>query len=205
MRLIRQADPEVWHRSGIGLQTLYHVLRCGPACTREEVMKFLDRIATQIDDQVSALTTVGGLAGALYAFASGLPEDLTNRFLVSALQNRLARELKTALSNDVETWTNLISLFGSASALGFQMDRVNAKWSSSSDISSILELRAPGVAATAIGPLQVQLWLGLREMARLRSDLISISAGHGETILALWRVGRVNADKQVAPRHQKLT
>lgn len=35
--------------------------------------------------------------------------------------------------------------------------------------------------------MQVQLWLGLREMARLRADSVTVSPDLAERILALWR------------------
>ena len=50
----------------------------------------------------------------------------------------------------------------------------------------MLELRVPDSELTTIGHLQVQLWLGLREMARLRAARVTASPPLSEQILDLW-------------------
>jgi hypothetical protein len=182
------------------MHTLSHVLRCAPACNHEEIVLFLDRIATEdwLDDQVSNRATVGGLAGSLYSLANALPEDLKNRFLRPALRMRIVKELG-AYSPDTESWANLFSFLGAARALGLRTEWTAADWPSEPDIAAILEQRAPPPDATVIGPLQIQLWLGLREMARLRNDAISVPAEHAERVLALWHAHLDPPDEQLFP------
>ena len=54
------------------------------------------------------------------------------------------------------------------------MPEMQANWPDTSELAEVLKLRAPDNDAIAIGPLQLQLWLGLREMARLRADSVAL-------------------------------
>ena len=49
-----------------------------------------------------------------------------------------------------------------------------------------------------IGTVQVQLWLGLRTMARLRRDRVGVPPEHAERVLALWRKGETETERQRA-------
>ena len=60
---------------------------------------------------------------------------------------------------------------------------------------------SPDPEATAIGHLQVQFWLGLREMCRLRIDGVFVAAKHGNAILALWRATHESMRDQPVPAH----
>jgi len=97
------------------------------------------------------------------------------------------RGLANSPSGDFGTWADSISLLGAAAVLGLRIDSVAVRWPEVTDLAAILELRAPSPEWTTIGPLQFQLWLGLREMARMRSDSVSVSSEYGDAVLALWR------------------
>ena len=95
--------------------------------------------------------------------------------------------------------------FGAAAAIGLEIDSIEASWPSEDDLSTILELRAPVPGTTAIGSLQVQLWLGLREMARLRDDTVAVPSKNGDAILSLWRAALRDEVSQSWPRDVQIT
>ena len=187
--LLCGSPPAVWHRPGIGLHHLSHVLRCAISATDAEILRFLDKIATPdwIDDQISTQASTGGLAGSLHALSNILRPDLREHFLRPCLPDRVTTELTINPSSDSSAWANSISLLGTTASLGLQVDSVAAHWPGVTDLAAILALRAPDPAWTTIGPLQIQLWLGLREMVRMRDDVVSVPPEYGELVLTLWR------------------
>lgn len=189
LNILRKSRPAQWHRKGIGLHHLSHVLRCATSATDQEIRGFLEQIATDdwIDYQVVTGATTGGLAGSLLALSASLPTDLRKTFLRSSLRERVMTELTTTAQGEFDAWSRTLSLLGAAAAIGLQLDSVKTDWPCDEDLSTILELRAPVSGLTAIGPLQIQLWLGLREMVRLRDDTVSVPSRHGDAILSLWR------------------
>ena len=46
--------------------------------------------------------------------------------------------------------------------------------------------------------MQAQFWLGLRTMARLRTDRVEVPAEHAEEVLTLWRRGEPETERQQA-------
>ena len=200
LTLLCSADPKQWHQGVIGLHHLSHVLRCATKGTDEETGRFLERIVTAdwIDYQVGTGASTGGLAGSLYALITILPPGSRKPFLCSNLRKRVIKELSTTPSGEFGAWSQTLSLLGGG-ALGLSLDSVEARWPLDEDLAAILELRMPGAGRTAIGLLQVQLWLGLREMVRLRGDAVSVPAKQGDAILTLWRATHDRAAGQSPP------
>jgi hypothetical protein len=189
LALIRRSDPTVWHRPGIGLHHLSHVLRCAAGASDTEIRVFLERVATPewIDDQVRTRASTGGLAGSLHALSKALPPDSTECFMRPCLRDRVIRELTISAPGDFGAWADCFSLLGAAADLGLRIDSVATHWPGLTDLAAILELRAPSPEWTKIGPLQIQLWLGLREMARMRETAVLVSPEYGDLVLTLWR------------------
>ena len=190
LSLIRKPDPEQWHQNSIGLHHLSHCLRCATKATQKEIRHFLDRIATGdwINYQMMEGAYVGGLAGNLLSLSTTLPPDLRNCFLCPSLRERVFKELTTNSLRGVGAWAEVLSLLGAAAALGLRLDTAETHWPSEEDLAAVLDLRAIDPQFAKLGPIQIQLWLGLREMARLREDTVSVPAKRGNEILNLWRM-----------------
>lgn len=187
LRLIRSSTPENWHQSTIGLHHLSHVLRCAHSASPTEIEIFLDRVATP--DWVDGLlhsAPAGGLAGTILSFATTLEPDRRRWSQREALRQRISYEVGRISRYSPEFRAQALSLLGSAAALGVTVPTTQTEWPDTGAIAEILELRAPDPDRTSIGPLQVQLWLGLREMARLRVDPVTVSPRLASRILDLW-------------------
>ena len=187
---VRNPDPEQWHQNIIGLHHLSHCLRCATKATKKEIRYFLDRIATGdwISYQMMEGANTGGLAGSLLSLSITLPPDLRNHVLCPSLRERVINELTTNFLRGIGACAEVLSLLGAAAALGLRLDSIETIWPSEEDLAAVLDLRANDPQFIKLGHLQVQLWLGLREMVRLREDNVSIPAKHGNEILRLWRM-----------------
>jgi hypothetical protein len=103
-----------------------------------------------------------------------------------ALRNRIRDEMGRIGGCDPESRAEVLSLLGSAAALGVSVPKMQVEWPDTGELAEVLELRTPDSDRTTIGPLQVQLWLGLREMARMRANWVSVSPLLANPILDLW-------------------
>jgi hypothetical protein len=186
-RLIVSSTPMDWHQPAIGLHHLSHVLRLARGVSSEEIERFLDRVATPLwVDGLLLSAPTGGLAGSLLSLASSLDPGKHRWFLRGALLKRVSLELRSWSLSDPGSCAQALSLLGSVFALGVSLPRVNAEWPDASELAEVLELRAPDLDRTTIGHIQVQLWLGLHEMARLRADAVLVPQPEADRILDLW-------------------
>ena len=122
------------------------------------------------------------------SLSTTLPPDLRNHFLCPSLRERVFKELTTNSLRGVGAWAEVLSLLGAAAALGLRLDTTETHWPSEEDIAAILELRAIDPQFTKLGHIQIQLWIGLREMARLMEVTVSVPAKRGNEILKLWQM-----------------
>ncbi|MBV2094976.1 MAG: hypothetical protein KUF80_08825 [Candidatus Thiodiazotropha sp. (ex Codakia orbicularis)] len=204
-RLIVGSTPEEWHQPGIGLHHLSHVIRLARGVSPVDLERFLDRVATPewVDFNYEVATT-GGLAGALHSFASTLEPDRRRWFQRETLRKRIGRELARRPMHDAESLSQALSLCGAATAMGVSIPTTQADWPGTGELADVLDLRAPDLDQTIIGPLQVQLWLGLREMARLSADRLIVSPRHSDCILDLWIATHESESDSQPPRVRAL-
>ena len=201
MRLIVGAISMDWHRPGIGMHHLSHVLRSARGVSSEEIEQFLNRIATPfwVDKQIES-APVGGLAGALLALASTLDPEKYRWFQRKALLKRLLMELRNIQTCPPESCAEILSLLGAAHALGRTLPKVKAGWPSAEKLAEVIRLRTPAPDTTTISHLQAQLWLGLHEMARSRSDMVTVPRPEADRILELWEA-TLEREDQLPPPH----
>jgi hypothetical protein len=240
LRLVVESSPEDWHKSGVSLVHLSHVVRLAVDASEAEIDTFLARIATSewIDIQFAS-APVGGLAGSLLAFASTLGVQRSACFRRASLERRIEREISSVercnaeevartlslranrtawlqraslerrsvqkLSSDgkgnVEEAAQALSLLGSAAAIGMSVRVSTAQRPSSGLLAEILALRLPDQDRPSIGPIQVGLWLGLREMARLRGESPKVPPELAEPVLDLWIATHQSEFGQALPTH----
>jgi len=203
LAIVREADVKEWHRSGVGIHSLSHVLRCATKATSEEIHLLLEHvtIADCFGKGIEWKAKTGGLAGSLLALSITLPPDLRGALPCLRLRKRLIKDI-TMLHAESGEWVEALSLLGAAAALRLRLDATTkVHWPSAEDITSIIEQRIPAPNWIIIGPLQAQLWFGMREMARLRNDHVSVPAEHGDKILTLWRNTNESEKGNTLPAH----
>lgn len=198
--IIRGSTREGWHQPGIGLHHLSHVLRLGRRASPEDKACFLDRVATPdwLDASFESVQT-GPLAGNLFGLATALEPNLRKPFQRAALEKRVEREL--SWMHDAESRASALALLGAASAIGVTSAIKDVDWPSPKELAEVLESRAPIPDRTTIGPLQVQLWLGLREMASMRADPVSVPPHLANRILDLWEATQEGETGDVLSPH----
>ncbi|MBI3222485.1 MAG: hypothetical protein HYZ46_05320 [Nitrosomonadales bacterium] len=203
LRLVQLAEAEQWQPPNGTIRNLSHVLRFAGTMTEDEIRRFLQQIATEdwVDQQVGTGAQTGGLAGSLLALSNTLPPAVRTPFLRPSLRRRVLKEITTDAPMEVQAWVEALSLLGAAAALGLRLDSVKTNWPRKEKFNAILESRLPHPESTAIGHLQVQFWLGLREMCRLRSDSVIVAAKYGNAILVLWRATHQAKVDEIIPAH----
>jgi hypothetical protein len=184
---IRRSRPRDWHRDGIGLHNLSHVLRCAVDASDEDIQRFLEKVVTEewLDEQFVTRATAGSLAGSLLSLTVLAPH-FRKLFVRPTLRARVNSELTLAAQRGPLTWVETLSLLGSSAAIGLELQSVDTDWPREDEIVAILDLRTQSPEWSTIGPLQIQLWLGLRTMTHLRNDEVRVPSAHGDAVLLLW-------------------
>jgi len=202
LSLVLHSTREDWHRPGIGLHHLSHVLRWARCAWASDLQSFLDRIATPdwVDGLLKSAPS-GGLAGSLLGLVTTLEPGQRGWFVRDALRERVAREISRRGARDADSWAEALSLLGAAVGIGIRIPRVDTDWPDTRELSGILDLRKPAPDRTTIGSLQVQLWLGLREMARLNADPVTVLPSLADPILALWQATQQGETPDTLPPH----
>lgn len=203
LSLIRTAKQSQWHMSGIGLHYLSHALRCAKQATDSEIGAFLEQIATGdwLDGQIRKNAGTGALAGFCLSLAVRLPPQHRRHVLRPSLKTRVEHDLRICWAGDIAAWAEAISLLGAAALLGLRLDSLPGVRLSNPDLRELLRLRQPDPGYVGLGHLQIQLWLGLRELARLGVALGRIPAALGEDVLARWRVSDAGEAGQTLSAH----
>ena len=200
--LIRAAEADHWHTPVIGLHHLSHALREGRGAGEALVDRFLDRVVTEpwlVEQYGSA--SAGTIAATLFTLWGYCEESVWKRFRTNALRGRVVGEIRClgyALPEDI---SGVLQLLGCSALVGVETRGTHVSWPDESQLANILESNPPSSDLESITQIQAQLWLGLREMARLRSDSVRAPAEKGKQILELWRraeplterLGRLNA------------
>jgi hypothetical protein len=97
-----------------------------------------------------------------------------------------------------EYLSGALELLGSCALIGVNADKADVRWPRITQVHEAMSFIPPRPGSTTIGYIQVQLWLGLREMARLRPDRVMVPATASKQILTLWKNSTGYNDKQQA-------
>jgi hypothetical protein len=201
-RLISESTRDDWAQPGIALHHLSHVLWNARGISPTEVECFLDSIATPefVNSCINSVSP-GGLAGCLLALANTLEPGRRKWFQRESLARRVAHELSLGQMYDAESRAEGLALLGAAASIGTTVLIRGIDWLTSREIAEVLDLRAPDPDRTTIGPLQVQLWLGLREIARVSPNPLIVSPLLADPILRLWLATQENENADSLPPH----
>lgn len=196
---VRGAQRSHWDATTCGIVHLSYILRLGHRAGTEAILGFLERIlsASWLRDQYASCEP-GPLAGAMFALWGFQDEAVLNRFRTAALRGNLQRHLRGLARPADDAIFGTLQLLGCCRLLAIDTTCTGVLWPTSGRLRRVLELAAPAPGATAIGHVQVQFWLGLREMARLRSDRVGVPAEAGEQVRGLWRVSAPPSDRHAA-------
>jgi len=186
--LINAAEPAHWHVHTIGLYHLSQVVHSGYAAGTESILRFLDRIATPawLERQYEDART-GVIASSLFSLWERCEQAVLDRFCAKALFSRLASELKELDRLPPDDLSATLSLLGTSALIGVHADEAQVSWPQVQQVAEAIRVTTPSAEATTIGYIQIQFWLGLREMARLRPDHVIVPRVAGEQILLLWK------------------
>jgi hypothetical protein len=197
--LINTAEPQDWHAPGIGLNHLSHVMRLGRMAGPEAVLRFLNRIATPawLGEMYHEVPSYG-IAACLFALWGYYEKSVLDHFCIEALKSRVAAEMRDLQPLAAKNVSRALELLGCAALTGVYVDRSKVIWPNVNQVCEAIRFLPPKDEMVTIGHIQIQLWLGLREMARLRPDRIVVQAESGDQILALWKHSTGNTDKQKA-------
>jgi hypothetical protein len=89
-----------------------------------------------------------------------------------------------------------LQLWGTAGLLSLDVDVESVQWPSSRRCRELLDFARP--QNESIDLRTIQLWLGLRSMARNRSDTVAAPEQIGNLILELWRETTSGSERQEA-------
>jgi len=195
--LISAAEPQHWHAPGIGLNHLSNVMRLGRMAETEAVLRFLVRVATPawLEEQYNKAPSYG-IAAALFGLWGYHEGSVLDHFRVQALKKRVAAEMRYLSTLTPEYLSGAIQLLGCSALIGVCVDKTQMGWPNIDQIREVIHWTTPRNEMNTIGHIQIQLWLGLREMARLRPDRITVQAESGDHLLALWKNSTPYTDKQ---------
>ncbi len=198
-RIVKYSTTSDWHRPGIGLHHVSHVLRLAKGLSGEQQADFVRRVATpEWLDSLYATVQAGGLAGNLLALAKALPPTLFRQFHRETLSQRISRELRAAC--DAKSYAEALSLLGAASIIGVERDAVQIAWPDVGELENVLRIRAPSPDKEVVGDLEVQLWCGIRIMAAGLERPYPLPPELGDRVLELWRATQARLDRHELPK-----
>jgi hypothetical protein len=184
---ILAADAASWHAPGVSIYHLSHALRLAHSLDPEVVEHFLSTVVTDswLKEQYQ-YASAGSIAGSLFSTWAYHGEGVVHYFLTKDLTERLALEVNRLLRLRERDLSGAIGLLGCCSLLGTRLPNPK-EWPEPQQIQDLIKFASPKGDLTEIGFVQVQLWLGLRELARLRPGQLRIGPEFGAPVLSLWR------------------
>jgi hypothetical protein len=193
--LIRAAEPSDWHSSVIGIVHLSHTLRLGRAVGEQEVHRFLDRV---IDDawldQQYRDAIPGAIGAALLSIWAYHEQTVVSRFCRPTLASRIAELIKRLPTTTVEDTCHVLQLWGTSGVIGLDVAVNAVQWPTEARIGELIEFARP--EDERLDYRSIQLWLGLRRMARFRSAPVAVPGTSGHQILALWKCATAETERQ---------
>jgi hypothetical protein len=182
---VRGNQTETWSPSALNIVQLTQILRLAKP-SEEEVAQFLSLVATPdwLEKQYQS-AEISTVLGALFWIAAEMRSSHWSRFLVPALSTKIEMALSNCSIGWPGHWPEALSLLGVFAALGGDTRSFSSyMWPDGNVLARLIAMRDSGPEQERITILQFQLWLGLREMARLSAHTIEVSPNIGERVLA---------------------
>lgn len=189
-RLIEVADTEAWGGTGIGLGHLSHVLRLGREADAAALQRFLDTVVTDswlTQQYRNVEVTPGSIAACLFSVWGYHGPCVAQTFVNEALQSRLSQEMAQLQSGVPLALSASLQLLGCSALVGVRYNPTKARWPNGQQLADLLRVTAPEASRDSLGTVQMQLWLGLREIARLSRGRVLVPDNFGNRILTIWK------------------
>lgn len=188
------------HSETLGLHHISCALRFGRDVGDDEIKRFLDIIATEdwIDRQYkSRETKPGSIAAFLYSIWAYNSRTILKAFLTDVLKSRLESEFVRFYMLKIPKYiSGKVQFIGIAALIGLGTYGMEVKLPGNGFIIEALNWPTPLDELDNLGHIQIQFWLGLRDLARLRPREISVPAVTGEKVLELWKEANDNIETE---------
>lgn len=195
--LVNAAEPTQWHTPNIQASHLSQVMRLGRSAGSEAILRFLGCVVTPAWlEELYEKAHSGVLAASLFGLWGYHEELVLDHFRIPALTSRVHREIKHLDALEPKLLSGALQLLGCSALFGIHVNKAHVIWPKIRQVQEVINFAAPSRELTTIGHIQIQLWLGLRVMARLRSDRAIAEAELGDQILTLWKNSTGKTDKQ---------
>lgn len=172
---------------------LYHGRLGAPSAAAHDFVRLVAPASWLASQYTGA--QAGTIAGSLLTIWRHHPA-LIRLFHHPELPRRLRRELAQSHGQVDEELNGTLRLLGVVDLIRVLLPKIQVRWPGMHGVASALVDPPPEMET--IGTVQVQLWLGLRTMSRLRKDRVKIPPEHAEQVLALWRKGETETERQRA-------
>jgi hypothetical protein len=194
---ILSADVPSWHGPDVCLHDLSQVLRLGRPVEPRALQSFIEAVATEswLAGQYRS-ASAGTIAAALYSIWAYYGDRTLRWFITDSLHARLRVEVNRFRRLPTPLLSGAISLAGVCGLSGMVLSTA-AAWPTVEQVYEVLAFAARRVGMTEIGYVQVQLWLGLREVARLCSDEIRVPKQLAEQIREIWHNSKPTLERHV--------
>ena len=193
-----QADGKILD---VGLHQLGTALMLARAEERETTARFLKAVVKRewLQEQFAGNASTGTIAATLYTLWGYLEKEVRSYFDIRELRIRVEREVANLRSKDAKALFEAIQLLGCAVLFGLIID-CEIQGPSNHQIGSAFREQKFRNEREDIGNIEVQFWLGLREMARRRGPYwYKVPVAEGEKALVMWKKA-----KGPTPRHESL-
>jgi hypothetical protein len=196
---VLQARKEVWNPSVVDIEQVTQILRLARNVSRDQVAHFLTQVVTpdRLRTQYRNAEPLK-LARSLFAIALHLDATHWSRFRTPSLVARMRMHLERCGPEDSERWVRALSLLGAFASIGGDVSEIEFHaWPNDPGLASIVGKREARSDQRRLTLDQMQLWLGLREMARIRVIPARVRPSVGDWILALARAN-VSSNENMA-------
>jgi hypothetical protein len=154
----------------------------------ETVLRFLARIVTPawLEGQYGKAPSYG-IAAALFGLWGYYEQSILDHFRTEALKSRVTAEMRYLNTLTPENLSSVLQLLGCSALIGVCVDKTRVGWPNVSQVREAICFAAPKGEMVTIGHIQIQFWLGLREIARMQPGHITVQAELGDRVLTLWK------------------
>jgi hypothetical protein len=163
-------------------------MRLGRVAGTEAILRFLARIATPawLEERYNEAPAYG-IAASLFSLWGYYEQSILDHFRVEALKSRMIAEMRHLNTLTPEHLSAALQLLGCSALIGVYVDKTRVGWPNIGQIREAIRFTAPKSDMVTIGHIQIQFWLGLREMARMQPGRITVQAALGNQVLTLWK------------------
>jgi hypothetical protein len=176
----------------VGLHHVGTTLIFARAEGSKTIARFLNTVVKKewLQEQFARSASTGNIAGFLYSLWGYQEKEVRSYFDTPELRTRVEREVANLRSKEGKGMFESIQLLGCAALFGVIIECA-IEWPSNEQVCDVFSAQVFKKEREDIGNIQVQLWLGLRELAQRRGPgRFKIPAAEGDKALGMWKKAR---------------